>query len=180
MIRTKALLAAVALLALAGGVVMVYRDDHVPSGAPSTGVQFPAVSLPRFVEGAPKFTSADLGREAVVVNFFSSWCGPCRAEHPLLMELKKVAPIIGINYMDDHAKAREFLGRHGNPYQDIAVDQKGDMEALLGVDSVPRTLVVVAGRIVYAHRGILKQKEIDGRLMPVLKQYQKRAGFRAS
>lgn len=180
MIRTKALAAAVALLAAAVALVMIFDDVNMPSDTPSRYASFPAVSLPRFAEDAPKFTSANLGQEAVVVNFFSSWCGPCRVEHPLLMELKEVAPIIGINYMDDHAKAQEFLGKLGNPYRDIAIDQNGDFGVALGIDSVPRTLVVAGGRIVYAHRGILKREEIDQHLMPVLKQYRKKAGFRLS
>lgn len=175
MIRKKTLAAAFALLALAGGVAVLSGEGRRPVEIPVKGVPFPAVSLPRFAAGAPAFTSAEFGHGVVLVNFFSSWCGPCRAENSLLMELKDVTPIIGINYMDDPGKARDFLKKQGNPYSDLAVDKQGMMEAVLGIDSVPRTILVVDGLIVYAHSGILKRKDVDEGLMPLLKYYQKSA-----
>lgn len=168
------------LLALAGGIAVFSQDVGKPSEAPPKGFPFPAVSLPRFAAGTPNFTTGDFGPGAVLVNFFSSWCGPCQVEHPLLMELKTITPIIGINYMDDPEKARSFLKKLGNPYSDIAVDQQGDMGAILGIDSVPRTILVVDGRIVYAHSGRLKREDIDSGLMPLLKQYRKLSGLQAS
>jgi cytochrome c biogenesis protein CcmG/thiol:disulfide interchange protein DsbE len=174
MIRTKALAAALSLLVVAVMVAFIFGNGSTKPEARPEGTPFPAFSLPRSNQGAPPFTQADFNHDAVIVNIFASWCGPCRAEHPLLIKLKEMMPIIGINYMDDPEKLEKYLRTLGNPYRDIVVDQKGYMDNLLGIDSIPRTMVVVNGAIVYAHQGILKQQEIDEHLMPVLKRYRKR------
>ena len=63
------------------------------------------------LEGTDLTLSSFKGRP-VVVNFFASWCGPCRLEHPLLMELSKRTDIrlYGINNADKAENARRFLG----------------------------------------------------------------------
>mgnify|MGYP005739604321 FL=1 len=55
--------------------------------------------------------------EFYIVNFFASWCKPCLAEHPLLMEMKKKGvKIIGINFRDDEENFKEWINEHGNPF----------------------------------------------------------------
>ena len=167
MVRRYALIAAVCLLALCGALIVGVAGRTPPASA---GATLPAFSLPRPAPGAPPLTEADLGGRVILVNFFSSWCAPCRAEHPLLMELRAELPIVGINYMDNPADARDFLDELGNPYQDIAVDQAGEMGRLLNMDSVPRTLLVADGRVVYAHRGRLLRQIIDADIRPLIKK----------
>ena len=61
--------------------------------------------------------------EFYIVNFFASWCKPCLAEHPLLMEMKKKGiTIIGINFRDNEDNFKEWINEHGNPFEYILRD----------------------------------------------------------
>ena len=74
------------------------------------------------------FSSADLATgEVSVVNFWASWCAPCVQEHPLLVALKERTGVklYGVNYKDQAATARRFLGRYGNPFAAVGVDANG-------------------------------------------------------
>lgn len=84
------------------------------------------------------------GAKVSLVNVWASWCAPCRAEHPYLMELSKRPDIqvFGLNYKDKTANARRFLGVHGNPYDRVGVDPKGRVAVDWGVYGVPETFVV--------------------------------------
>ena len=78
-----------------------------------------------------------------IVNIFASWCAPCKVEHPLLMELKKKKiSIIGINYKDNKENAKKFLKKYGNPYQEVLLDNKGELSINLGAYGVPETFLI--------------------------------------
>ena len=79
-----------------------------------------------------------------LINFFSSWCAPCRQEHKYLIELKKNnnLKIIGINFKDEKAKANEFLKKLGNPYHLILSDNTGKESVNFGVYGIPETILV--------------------------------------
>jgi cytochrome c biogenesis protein CcmG, thiol:disulfide interchange protein DsbE len=124
-----------------------------PARIPSTliGRSAPATVLAP-LEGfaSAKEVSTDMfaqGRVSIL-NVWASWCGPCRAEHPLLMELAtryKDNPrvqIVGLNYKDAPENARRFLGTLGNPYTHIGVDPKGRAGIEWGVYGVPETFVI--------------------------------------
>ena len=75
-----------------------------------------------------KLSNFDIINKQVIINFFASWCAPCKEEHPLLFSLKKNQPniiIIGINYKDVKSNALKFLENEGNPYHFIGVDENG-------------------------------------------------------
>jgi cytochrome c biogenesis protein CcmG, thiol:disulfide interchange protein DsbE len=93
----------------------------------------------------PGLAEADLKSGAVtVVNVWASWCGPCRQEHPLLMELAKDPSIrvVGINYKDSPENARRFLGTFGNPFAAVGVDPNGRAAIDWGVYGVPESFIV--------------------------------------
>lgn len=120
----------------------------------------------------PGFSSADLAQgEPTIVNVFASWCAECQVEHPLLMELSKVPGIrlFGIDYKDDAASARRFLGRYGNPYARVGADRSGRVAIDFGVYGVPETYVVSGdGKIAYRHVGPLTEAVIKDQILPLL------------
>ena len=77
-----------------------------------------------------------------IVNFFASWCKPCLAEHPLLMELKvKGIKVIGINFRDDEDNFNEWIEEHGNPFFHIIRDD-GTIAYEMGLIGVPETYFI--------------------------------------
>ncbi len=119
-----------------------------PQRLPSTliGKPVPVFTLPA-INGSdsPALSSTDLAQGRVtLVNIFASWCGPCRDEHPLLVDLSKRTDIdlVGINNKDDPENARRFLGALGNPYRRIGADNNGRVTIDWGGYGVPETFIV--------------------------------------
>jgi len=121
--------------------------------------------------GKTPFGSDELKAPGVkLVNFWASWCGPCRVEHPNLMALKAEGlKIYGINYKDDPADALGFLGELGDPYEALAADSAGRNGINWGVIAMPETFVIDGeGRIVARYPGPVTQRIIDSVIRPAL------------
>ena len=90
------------------------------------------------------FNTADLRKNNfTVINFWASWCAPCKKEHKHLISLKKKnIKILGINFKDKTSNANEFLKKLGNPYYLIASDQEGKTSVSFGVYGIPETILV--------------------------------------
>lgn len=104
----------------------------------------------------PSFASGDLlDGEVKIVNFFASWCPPCRAEHPALMQLAaEGVPIYGVNKSDRAGDALGFLEELGNPYVGVTVDANGRQSLDWGVVALPETFVIDGeGRVVLKFPG---------------------------
>ena len=140
--------------------------------------------IPMLIDApAPAFVLAGLdgqglSREALagqvtVVNFFASWCLPCRAEHPLLMRLaeQEHVPLFGIAYKDKPDDAARFLAQLGDPYRRVGLDQSGRTGIEFGVYGVPETyLIDGSGHIRLRHVGPLDRDTIERELLPRLKE----------
>ena len=106
-------------------------------------------------------SSKEFGKEVVLVNFFATWCKPCRDEHKYIKKFsnKEKLRIIGINYKDNPNKTKKWLQELGNPYSDIPLDKKGKIAIDWGVYGIPETFVVSSdGIIKYRHVGPITKK----------------------
>ncbi|MGE0613378.1 MAG: DsbE family thiol:disulfide interchange protein [Hyphomicrobiales bacterium] len=157
----------------------LYSGD--PSRLPSAliGKPVPEFSLPAVAElksdagqPVPGLSTADLkAGKVAIVNVWASWCVPCHAEHPILTELKEKsgAPLFGINYKDDPAAARRFLGRLGNPFAAVGADRNGSAAIDWGVYGVPETFIVSGdGKILHKHVGPIDAAAIEKKLLPAI------------
>ena len=79
-----------------------------------------------------------------LINIWSSWCAPCKKEHPRLIELSRNSKLklIGINYKDKINNAKNFIDMMGNPYSMILNDNDGIISIELGAYGVPETFIV--------------------------------------
>ena len=95
-----------------------------------------------------------------LLNIWSSWCVPCRDEHPILMELNTNNPIVvlGINYKDNKENAKNFLSQLGNPYKKIFVDNKGTLSIEWGAFGVPESFIIYNKKIIKKYIGPLNKE----------------------
>lgn len=151
-------------------VIGMFRED--PESLPSAriGQLAPPVVLTEFI-GKTVFDDATLRDGKVkIVNYWASWCAPCRIEHPNLQALQDEGiDIYGINYKDQQGNAASFLDELGDPYTAIGRDEKGRMALDWGVYGVPETYVIDGnGKILLRHAGPLTERVIEKTLRPAL------------
>ena len=106
-------------------------------------------------------STKEFGNEVVLVNFFATWCKPCRDEHKYIQRFsnERRIRIIGINYKDNPKKTVQWLKSLGNPYSDIPLDKKGIIAIDWGVYGIPETFVINSkGIIKYRHVGPITKK----------------------
>ncbi|SDC92226.1 DsbE family thiol:disulfide interchange protein [Ruegeria marina] len=168
MLAPPLIFGAFVLLAAVG----MFRDD--PESLPSAreGQPAPALVLTEF-PGAPGFDEATLrDGEVKLVNFWASWCAPCRAEHPSLEKLAAEGiPIYGVNYKDKVENAQAFLDELGNPFAALGRDEQGRTGLDWGVYGVPETYVIAGdGAIVLRFAGPITSRVIDSTIRPALEK----------
>ena len=106
-------------------------------------------------------SSEEFENNLILVNFFATWCKPCRDEHIFIKNFSKnkKIKIIGINYKDNSKKALAWLNDLGNPYENIAIDKNGKIAIDWGVYGIPETFIVNSnGKIKYRNVGAITQK----------------------
>ena len=100
-----------------------------------------------------------------LINFFASWCTPCRAEHHLFFKVKKEIPelyILGFSHKDDLDDSKKYLEEEGNPYSFVGIDRDGKIAFDFGVFGLPETFITNKdGKIIYKHTGPLTKKIIE-------------------
>ncbi len=144
--------------------------DKLPSALIDKAIpEFALEPLPGYEVG---LSSQDIRQGGVsLVNVFASWCGPCRIEHPLLMEIAglNIVPLWGLNYKDQPADAVRWLKELDDPYTQIGSDLSGRVGIDWGVYGVPETFVTdKEGRIVYKHIGVLTKIDWDEKIRPLI------------
>ena len=158
----------------AGLAMMFYlgmqRED--PDALPSARVGQPAPAMALTpLAGKTGFDGEDLNAPGVkLVNYWASWCAPCRVEHPHLMDIAgEGIPVYGINYKDDPEKALAFLAELGDPYAGVAADESGRTAIDWGVYGVPETYVIDGeGRIVLRFAGPVTRRVMESQIRPAI------------
>ncbi len=167
MILPPVIFAGLALMFVLG----MNRED--PDALPSTltGRQAPAVVVTPLAD-LPVFSDVDLRDGKVkLVNFWASWCAPCRAEHPNLKKLEgEGVTILGVNYKDKPEAAMGFLADLGNPYTAIGADESGRMGIDWGLYGVPETFVIDGeGNVVLRFPGPITERVLERDIRPAMK-----------
>ena len=119
----------------------------------------------------PFFEKSNLidNKENIIINFFASWCPPCKIEHPNLLKLSKEFKIYGIAKKDNDMKIRDWLNKSGNPFKAIGMDNDGSASINWGVYGLPETFFVDRnGKIIYKHVGPITQNDL-GKINKILK-----------
>ena len=107
------------------------------------------------------FSSNEFKNEITLVNFFATWCKPCRDEHVYIKRFsnEKGLKVIGVNYKDDPEKTIKWLKDLGNPYKNILIDRNGKIAIEWGVYGIPETFIVNSNGIIkYRHVGAITNK----------------------
>jgi cytochrome c biogenesis protein CcmG/thiol:disulfide interchange protein DsbE len=144
------------------------NPDELPSAA--EGRRAPALTVIP-LGGAPLIDAAVLSAPGVkLVNFWASWCAPCRAEHPILSELAAEGlPVHGVNYKDKPAQALAFLADLGDPYATQGADDSGRTGLDWGLYGVPETFVIDGdGVVVLRFAGPITRQELERRIRPAI------------
>ncbi len=150
-------------------VVVVTIGLVAPSGTTITskliGQPLPQFALPPSQPGKPGLRSADFVQgKPRLLNVFASWCIPCAAEAPQLMQLARAGvPIDAIAIRDRAEDTANFLGRWGDPYAAIGQDPTSKVQLALGSSGVPETFVVDGrGIIRHQHIGDIRPEDVPG------------------
>jgi len=150
------------------------RPGRDPQLLPSALIDKPAPSFQLAgLPGSDGLSLAAFKGQVTLVNFFASWCEPCRDEQPLLMRMVKDERIAlyGIAYEDKPEDTQKFLTQLGDPYRAVGLDLNGRTGIDFGVYGVPETYVIDReGRIRLRHVGPLTPADVAQQLLPLIQE----------
>ena len=140
------------------------EDSKIYTPDVNTKKEIPVFNTKEFLSGEYTKSSSIFDLNNIyLLNIWSSWCVPCRQEHPFLMDLNlddKVI-IIGINYKDNLKNAENFLKELGNPYEKIFIDLDGTIAIEWGAYGVPESFLIYKNEIIKKYIGPLNQQKIN-------------------
>jgi cytochrome c biogenesis protein CcmG/thiol:disulfide interchange protein DsbE len=175
-------LLALATLAVAFALGLNPSRDPRAIDSPLVGKRVAGFVAPGLADGQPESAARDLRIEAyrnqvVAINFFASWCLPCRAEHAFLKKLAAEAgiPVLGLTWKDKKRASLDFLDELGSPYSQVGADENGRIGITsFGITGVPETFIIDQKGIIRARiPGPLTNDIIEAQLLPLIKDLQK-------
>ena len=147
-----------------------WKKDYSSNGI--LGKNLPNFEIINLFDDTKKLSNVDINDKQVIINFFASWCAPCKDELPLFFTLKNNYPnmmIVGIDYKDNKSDALKFLEKEGNPYNFVGLDSNGNIGLEFGVFGLPETFLLNnEGKIIYKHLGPLTKKIVRNEISPLL------------
>ncbi len=150
------------------------RDTReVPS--PLIGKAAPTFVLPMLHEADKKFSPEEMQGQVWLLNVWASWCGACKDEHPLLMQLSRqnIVPIVGLDYKDKREDGEAVLTKVGDPYTLSISDLDGKVGFDYGVYGVPETYVIdKQGIIRFKLIGAVTAQNLQETIIPMVKELQ--------
>lgn len=158
-----------ALLAIVLVIGIRHSADKGIIVSPLLGKPAPSFSLPALLEEQRTVTTQELKGRWYLLNVWGTWCGECRAEHEMLLKVRRshAVSLIGMDWKDDDVRARAWLVQLGNPYETVAVDRDGRAAIDWGVYGAPETFLVnPAGIVVYKHVGALTDEIWTREILP--------------
>lgn len=166
MIAPPAIFIALASLFYVG----MFREGKNELESVFIGQPAPNVVTEKGLADYPSAAQSDLATgDVTLVNFWASWCPPCRAEHPKLLELSEDFNLVGVNFKDTAGAAAGYLADDGNPFDSIAFDPQGRTAIDWGVTAPPETFILDgAGTVLYRFAGPLVGSDYEQRFLPEL------------
>jgi cytochrome c biogenesis protein CcmG, thiol:disulfide interchange protein DsbE len=151
-------------------------ESDVGTGAATRGVadvgdEAPDFTLPTLEGG--DVTLSEFRGQPVVVNFWASWCHPCREEFPLLAGAldeyrRDDLVVVGVTYQDIESDSRRFVDEMGAEWPQ-AVDESGGVARSYGVRAIPLTFFIDAnGRVADRVIGFSTKEALDASLAKIL------------
>ena len=164
------------IIILISSFLLIYllqkKDPNKPPSA-LLNENLPEINLVNLFNEEEMLSNYNLKEKTILINFFASWCAPCKVEHPLFFDIKKKYPnlyLIGIDHKDKKEDALKYLSGEGNPYDYVGVDKKGSVGLDFGVFGLPETFLVnSSGIIIYKYLGPLTKKIFENEIKPLLK-----------
>ena len=137
--------------------------ERNPSEIPSNFInkKVPIFEADSLFKNEKFISSNEFKNEIILVNFFATWCKPCRDEHAYIKSFAKEEnlKVIGINYKDNPEKTIKWLKDLGNPYKNILIDRNGKIAIDWGVYGIPETFIINSNGIIkYRHVGPITKK----------------------
>ena len=149
-------------------VIFFIKFEKIEKGGPIEQIQSPLVgkNIPnmkiiKFNENQ-KINFSKYENKRFILNFFASWCLPCKIEAPLLNKISLKIPIIGIAYKDKKEDMIKFLKNYGNPFDKIGLDNDGISSIEWGVYGLPETFLINKdNKILYKHIGPIMKNDLE-------------------
>lgn len=165
------LIFAVIVIIAAIALKVTLSGDRQIAALPSAliGQFVPETELPALDASQQFLTLPAQANRPYLVNFFASWCAPCRAEAPALAQLANQIDIYGIAYKDKSEDAQLFLKDYGNPFKHVGLDQNGQAGLNWGVYGVPETyLISASGMVLMRHAGPIDIEAMHNIIEPAI------------